>query len=263
MAELTGDNTPLPQTGEDLVLTGSAVFAAGNAATTATISLGSITPSGVTGNAFDAKAATVAIANNGCGQTMNAATLSFVDTLGTQNVALNYTIPGVSIANNGNATFEIPFPAGTLRNVQLACSFASAPTAGSVAVEVVLQGSIPQANQHVQLISASGATTTQTSADQENPNARGVIVTLDMTSAGTGSVTLEIDAKDPISGKYTALLTGAAVTTNSTNQYIVYPGAPVTANVSASDPLPDTWRAKVTANNANATTYTVGASYII
>jgi hypothetical protein len=108
-------------------------------------------------------------------------------------------------------------------------------------------------------ITASGVTSTQTGADQTNYNHSGVIVVLDMTVVGTGSVTLEIDGKDPVSGKYFAILTGAAVVTNSTNVYRVYPGITAAANVSASDVLPRTWRVKVTANNANATNYTVGA----
>lgn len=110
------------------------------------------------------------------------------------------------------------------------------------------------------LITASGATTSQTGSDQTNYSGRCITVVLDMTSAGTGSVTLTIQGKDSASGKYFTLLAGAAVTTNSTNPYWVCPGAPTTANVSAALPLPRTWRVITTANNANATTYTVGAS---
>lgn len=113
------------------------------------------------------------------------------------------------------------------------------------------------------LITATGATTTQTGTDQNNINARGLIVVLDMTNVGTGSVTLTIQGKDNASGKYYTLLVGAAVASNSTNVYTVYPGAPATANVSANSPLPKTWRVLATANNANATTYTVGASLIV
>lgn len=113
------------------------------------------------------------------------------------------------------------------------------------------------------LINASGATTSQTGADQTNYNGRGVIAVLDMTNAGTGSVTLTIQGKDAASGKYYTLLAGAAVTSNSTNVYTVYPGAPATANVSANSPLPRTWRVITTANNANACTYKVGASIIL
>jgi hypothetical protein len=110
----------------------------------------------------------------------------------------------------------------------------------------------------------SGArTTTQTSSDKTNTAARGIRVVLDVTVAGTGSVTLEIDAKDATSGKYTPLLTGAAVTTNSTNVYVVYPNLTPVANSIASDVLPTTWRVVITANNANSVTYSVGSSYLL
>lgn len=113
------------------------------------------------------------------------------------------------------------------------------------------------------LITAVGATTTQNSADQLNVNGRGVKVVLDMTAAGTGSVTLTVQGKDPASGKYYTILTGAAVAAVSTNVYTVYPGAAAVANVSVNDVLPRTWRVVVTAGNANPTTYTVGASVIV
>lgn len=113
------------------------------------------------------------------------------------------------------------------------------------------------------LITAVGATTSQTGADQVNYNDRGVKVVLDMTNAGTGSVTLTIQGKDAASGKYCTLLAGAAVVANSTNVYEVYPGITAAANSSASLTLPRTWRVITTANNANATSYTVGASVIV
>lgn len=116
---------------------------------------------------------------------------------------------------------------------------------------------------NISLVASASYTTTQTGTDQTNYNHRGLIVTLDMTTVGTGSVTLEIDMKDPVSGKYVALLTGSAVTTNVTNIYTVYPGNTVSANVSVSTILPRTWRVKVTANNANAATYSVGASLVL
>lgn len=119
-------------------------------------------------------------------------------------------------------------------------------------------------NTEITVLASAARTTTQTQADQTNYNHRGIMVILDMTEAAASpSVTLEIDAKDPASGAYKSLLTGAAVTTVSTNIYTVYPGAPATANVSANSPLPRTWRIKVTANNANSGTYSVGASLIV
>jgi hypothetical protein len=113
------------------------------------------------------------------------------------------------------------------------------------------------------LIASAAFTTTQTTADQINLYGTGVRVVLDVTVAGTGSITLEIDAKDVASGKYVAQLTGVAVTTISTNTYVIYPGLIAVANATASDALAHTWRVKVVANNANTITYSVGASILI
>ena len=113
------------------------------------------------------------------------------------------------------------------------------------------------------LITAAAATSTQTGADQTNLGGTGIIVVLDMTSVGTGSVTLTIQGKDTASGKYYTLLAGAAVITNSTNVYTIFPGATAATNVTANGVLPKTWRVLVTANNANPTTYTVGASVTV
>lgn len=109
------------------------------------------------------------------------------------------------------------------------------------------------------LINAVGATTTQTSADQTNNSARGIKLILQTTVIGTGSITLSLLGKDQATGQYYLLLAGAAVITNATNVYTVYPGAAVVANVSANDALPATFHVVVTANNANAATYRVGA----
>ena len=107
----------------------------------------------------------------------------------------------------------------------------------------------------------AGATTTQTSPDFVNSHGhRGISVVVDTTVIGTGSITLTIQGKDRASGKYYTLLAGLAITTNVTNRYLVFPGATVTANVSANDELPEIFRLVVTANNANAATYTVGWS---
>lgn len=122
----------------------------------------------------------------------------------------------------------------------------------------------PEPNQDVSasLITCAGCTTTQTGSDQVNYSGKCANVVLDMTTVGTSSVTLEIDGKDVVSGKYYAILTGAAVVSNSTNLYQLCPGVTVAANAAVSSALPKTWRIKVTANNANAATYTVGASII-
>jgi len=116
---------------------------------------------------------------------------------------------------------------------------------------------------NITILTVAAQTTSQNGADQTNYNARGAKVYLNMTNVGTGSVTLTIQGKDPVSGSYYTLLTGAAVVTNSFNVYEVYPGVAVTTNVSASTTLPRTWRVITTANNANATTYTCSVSYVL
>lgn len=113
------------------------------------------------------------------------------------------------------------------------------------------------------VLTGTAATASQNTADLENVAHKGVKVILDMTTVGTGSVTVTIQGKDAASGKYYTILAGAAVVTNSTNVYTVFPGAPATANVSANDALPRNWRVLVTANNANPTTYTVGATLLV
>lgn len=114
-------------------------------------------------------------------------------------------------------------------------------------------------------VSAANPSATQNSSDQTNYNGRGVIVVFRMSSIGSNTgLTLTIQGKDAASGQYYTLLSGAAVTTNSTNVYTVYPGAPATANVSANSPLPRTWRVQVTTSDTtHAVSYTVGASVIL
>lgn len=167
--------------------------------------------------------------------------------LANTNLAVSNGSPAVTIVNNGTSVSD------TGRNgVQpyLWNGFSVEPQRSNT-------------DTNTALINAAAVTTSQTGADQINTNGRGLIVVLNMATVGTGSVTLTIQGKDVVSGQYYTLLAGAAVTTNSVNVYTVYPGAPATANVSANSPLPRTWRVITTANNANATTYTVGASVIV
>lgn len=112
------------------------------------------------------------------------------------------------------------------------------------------------------LLASASRTTTQTGADITNYNHRGIKVIVDMTVVGTGSVTVAIQGKSAV-GTYYPILTGAAVTTNVTNVYTVFPGATAAANSVANDALPRTFRIVITANNANAATYSVDYELIL
>jgi hypothetical protein len=105
---------------------------------------------------------------------------------------------------------------------------------------------------------SASRTTTQTQADQVNAFARGILIFINMSVVGTGSITVEVDGKDPVSGQYYTILASAAIAANGFTVLRVYPGLTAAANAVASDLLPRTFRLKVTANNANPATYSVG-----
>lgn len=113
-------------------------------------------------------------------------------------------------------------------------------------------------NVAITTLASAARTTTQTSADLINYNGRFLHVILNVTSAGTGSITLTINGKDGASSTYYPLLVGAAVTTNSQNIYRVGVGLTSAANSVANDFVPRTFQLIVTANNANTMTYSLG-----
>lgn len=117
-------------------------------------------------------------------------------------------------------------------------------------------------NQNLRVLESLSRTATNNSGDLRNQDHKGIHVVLDVTDHGTGEIVLTIQGKDQVSGKYYTLLAGAAVTTTSTNVYKVYPDLTATTNVSANDIVPETFRILITHNNANAMTYSVGASLV-
>jgi hypothetical protein len=117
-------------------------------------------------------------------------------------------------------------------------------------------------NQNVTLLASGAQTATQTTADQTNYNGRCIKVVLDITAAGTGTITPEIDFKDPASSKYVALVTGTAQAGTGTTTLSVCPGMTVAANVSVSDFLPRTWRVKATKSDGSSWTFSIGAMLI-
>lgn len=108
--------------------------------------------------------------------------------------------------------------------------------------------------------SAARTATTLNSNDFVNNAGRGVTCVLDTTIFTAGTVTLTIQGKDGVSGKYYTLLAGAAVGSVSTNTYKVFPGAPATSNVSANDQLPRAWRINLAGAASPNATYSVGCS---
>lgn len=113
------------------------------------------------------------------------------------------------------------------------------------------------------LLASAARTATASSADQTNPNAKGVRIFIDATaSAATPSVVFTVEVKDPISGTYTAILTSAAITGTGHTILVIYPGVTAAANVAVSMALGRTWRVTGTAGDADSLTYSVGYSLI-
>lgn len=113
----------------------------------------------------------------------------------------------------------------------------------------------------VPVLPSLSRTTTQ-SVDVKNLTGAGVEVTVDISTIGTGSITLNIRAKDPVSGNYIVILASVALVANGTTRYRVYPGIAVVANQTASDTVPHEWNIQVVANNANPVVYSVSAALI-
>jgi len=108
------------------------------------------------------------------------------------------------------------------------------------------------------LLASAARTTTTNSSDQTNFNWRGLILTIDISSAGTGSITPSLQYKDSVSGNYKTVWTAAAaLTANGTYCYGLYPGELNTATMTevSNVLLTRTFRIVFTANNANSMTY--------
>ncbi len=123
--------------------------------------------------------------------------------------------------------------------------------------------SLPWSGNQIVLASAI-RTTLQTSADIPVPYAREIDVILDVTvdAGSAASLTLSINGKDAVSGKYYLLLAGAAVSTVSTNIYKVGIGLPVTTNVSNNCGIPSVIQIAIAVGGASPATYSVGLNMI-
>lgn len=112
---------------------------------------------------------------------------------------------------------------------------------------------------------ASAAQTATVSSGQQNSGGayKGVKVVFDVTVLTSGaSLVLTIESLDPASGKWIAHLTGAAVTSVSTNTYNIHPAMTAVSNVTANLQLPVNWRATVTPADSKSVTYSLGYIYL-
>jgi hypothetical protein len=119
------------------------------------------------------------------------------------------------------------------------------------------------ANRTVTLLASAARTATNSSNVIPNPRGRAIRFHVDCTArAGSASTVFTFQGYDAVSGKYYTLLASAAVTTAAKTEYLVFPGATVTANVSANQPAPPSFRVTATHGTADAHTYSVSAEIL-
>lgn len=123
------------------------------------------------------------------------------------------------------------------------------------------------------LLSNEARTATTSSTDvNATAGQRGVLLALDITKAPNvaETLTLQLEAKDPASGKYVPLTAfkaskkGEELGAGTTLLFSIYPGALETEAVGSHEvmglPLPRKFRVKVTHSGAGEWKYSVGAS---
>jgi hypothetical protein len=127
-----------------------------------------------------------------------------------------------------------------------------------------LQRSNTDSNTALITLTAQGSGTVN-SADQINVNGKGLVIGTNLTVLTAGSLTINIQGKDVVSGQYYTIASSAAIAATGFNNLVVYPGVtPITATNtvgSFSAVLPRTWRVQAVVATGPATA-TIGASVI-
>lgn len=121
------------------------------------------------------------------------------------------------------------------------------------------------------VLASAARTATTNSTDQTNYNGRGVLLILNVTAqpGGAETLSLKIQAKDPVSNNYFDIADAGVLFTaaTGTKALAVYPGAiaadHVSGTVGKSVALPRVWRAVVTHSSTGSWTYSVGSSVIV
>lgn len=125
-----------------------------------------------------------------------------------------------------------------------------------------------RANTDITVLATAARTASTNSADLTNYNARGVLITLDVTTDPAGGETLQllVQYKDAESSAYEIILDDAANATPGRRTVIVYPGTAGSANDVTSTtgyPLPRIWRVRIVHSASGTWNYSVGASLIL
>jgi hypothetical protein len=180
----------------------------------------------------------------------------------------NNTGDGTILHNSPAVGLWVYDPVGSVWDrAQLPNADNASPTGVTGTCEMLFNGTTAKYdrrrnNVEVTALASGARTATINSGNITTYNARGLTVVLNVSSAGTGSITLSILGLDSLSTNTYTILAGTAVTTNSTNVYRVFPGATAAANAVANDQIPRIIQINVVANNANSMTYSVNCQFM-
>jgi len=115
----------------------------------------------------------------------------------------------------------------------------------------------------VTAFASAARTATPTAVTLAAHRATSIAVVIDCTaSSSTPSVVFTVAGVDTLSGKAYTLLASAAITGTGTTVLQIGPGLPVTTNVSANAPIPDSIRISPVHGDADSITYSVGVHII-
>lgn len=117
------------------------------------------------------------------------------------------------------------------------------------------------------LLASAARTASTTSPAQTNYNARGVILMLNVTAAGTSYVQIAVVATDPVSSSGIAIATAAQFTTTGQKMLVCYPGVTDADFEGVTDgrsvAIPRTWDGRVIKGDASSWTFSLGYSLLV
>lgn len=147
----------------------------------------------------------------------------------------------------------------------------NANDSSSLAVASAISGSVAPVTDESVLLPSAVYAATQSSVDQIIPfGVSGVLLFLNVTVAAGALKTLKLDveAKDPVSGVYTAIASSGIIgaTVTLVGNYLLFAcpfiGTLLSGLFGNQVQIPRTWRAKVTPSDSSNWTYSLGRSYL-
>jgi len=118
-------------------------------------------------------------------------------------------------------------------------------------------------NRALEILPSAARTATNSTADFQNAAHPGAHFILDVTAvSGSASITLSVEGKDPVSGKYYTILTSGNIVAVNTYVFKIMPGITTATNQAAADFIPSEFRVTMTHATGDSITYSIGANFV-